>query len=284
MSLLWRRLSFAFRVSRFRFWIYTAGTYVVGYALGIGSWTEFLRPEYAVYLAYFFFPANVFIYGINDYWDERTDSLNPKKDGAKEHRLGTGERGTLKGLLWAVTLISLALMAFQSWEMRAIFLGFLFLSYFYSAPPLRFKGVPFLDFASNMLYIMPGIFGYYLAAGALPPLPLVIGGFAHISAMHIFSAVPDIGCDSAAGIRTTPVFVGERAALIICLGFWSLLSYLAITLSGFHPLSYLSLAYPALPLIVLAKRGAMEKAYWTLPYINWALGGLLFVMVTLSKV
>ncbi|MDI9609455.1 MAG: prenyltransferase [Candidatus Verstraetearchaeota archaeon] len=279
-----RALSFALRVSRTRFWIYTAGTYVVGYALGMGSWTDFLRPEYAVYLAYFFFPANIFIYGINDYWDEKTDWLNPKKDGTKEHRLGVGERALLARLLWVVAFISLALMAFKGWELRAIFLGFLFLSYFYSAPPLRFKGIPFLDFASNMLYVMPGIFGYYLAAGTLPPLLLVVGGFAHISAMHIFSAVPDVGCDRAAGIRTTPVYVGERNALLICLAFWALLSYLVITLSGFHPLGYLSLVYPALPLIVLASRGLMEKAYWSLPYINWGLGGLLFLMVTLSKV
>ena len=33
-----------------RFWIYTGGTYVVGYALGMESWLAFFRPEYMLYL------------------------------------------------------------------------------------------------------------------------------------------------------------------------------------------------------------------------------------------
>jgi 4-hydroxybenzoate polyprenyltransferase len=57
--------SFSLKVPRPRFWIYTGGTYVVGYALGFTLLGDFFRPEYYLYLLYFFFPANIFIYGVN---------------------------------------------------------------------------------------------------------------------------------------------------------------------------------------------------------------------------
>ncbi|WP_342678816.1 prenyltransferase [Methanofollis sp. UBA420] len=279
-----RLLSLAVSVSRFRFWIYTGGTYVVGYALGMGSWEAFFLPAYTVYLVYFFFPANLFIYGVNDWWDRETDRLNPKK-GGKEHLLRDRERRDLFGLLAAVSALSLLLLLVQTPPEMVVFSTFLFLAYFYSAPPLRFKDVPVLDFSSNMLYIMPGVFGYLLAAGSLPPLALLAAGYFHIAAMHLFSAVPDIAADRAAGVRTTAVVLGERRSLLLCLLFWSVFAALVIVLAGFHPLSFAVLLFPAVPLALLTVRTLKTASvYWYLPYLNTGLGGLAFAAVTLSKV
>ena len=276
-------LSFAWTVSRFRFWIYTGGTYVVGYALGMESWLAFFEPVYYLYLFYFFFPANLLIYGINDYWDEETDRENPKKSG-REHKLAGAERSTLIRLLLVTGAFSLALLLIQDTGERMIFLLFLFLAYFYSAPPLRFKEIPVLDFSSNMLYIMPGIFGYYLASGTFPPILFILAGYFHIAAMHLFSAIPDIDYDRTAGITTSAVWLGERVSLAVCLVFWSCLSLLVIVLAGFHPLSFLVLAYPLFPALLLLRADLrIEKLYWYLPSVNTALGGLLFAAMTLTK-
>ncbi len=276
-------LSFLFTVSRFRFWIYTGGTYVVGYALGMDSIDAFFELPYYVYLVYFFFIANVFIYGINDLKDEETDALNPKKV-EKENLLEHSDRSRLIMALALVTFISLLLLLTQTFEERLVFLTFLFLSYFYSAPPLRFKGVPVLDFSSNMLYIMPGVFGYLLAAGALPPGVLVLAGFFHVAAMHLFSAVPDIEYDSAAGIRTSAVLFGHDASLMICMFFWSMLAVLTLMLTSFHPLAFLILIYPAVPAALLIDRRLdINRVYWYLPYINTTLGGLLFISLVIIK-
>lgn len=270
-------LSFIFKVSRFRFWIYTGGTYVVGYALGATLFSDFLRPEYYLYLFYFFFPANIFIYGVNDYWDEDTDKLNPKKD-EKEHRLQLKERKRLLNVIYLVTGFSLLLMIFQDWGERLIFAGFLLLSYFYSAKPLRFKEKAFLDFSSNYLYVMPGIFAYYLASGNFPSFLLLLGAYCHISAMHIYSAIPDIEYDQASGINTTPVVIGEKPALILTSIFWIILSLIVIYLAQFNPLSFLVLLYPLFPLVLLVfPRIKIDTLYWYLPYVNTALGGLLFL-------
>jgi 4-hydroxybenzoate polyprenyltransferase len=273
--------SLAVSVSRFRFWIYTGGTYVVGYALGMESWLALFQPAYILYLIYFFFPANVFIYGVNDYWDGETDRTNARKDG-QEHRLEDRERHGLRAVLWGVTALSVFLLFFQDTGARLIFLTFLGLAYFYSAPPLRFKQIPFLDFSSNMLYVMPGIFGFYLASGTFPPLVLVAAGFLHIAAMHLFSAVPDIACDRQAGITTTAVFLGRNASLAFCLVLWTVFAFLVVDLAGYFPLSYLVFLFPAVPLALLVSPNLqIETVYQYLPLLNTALGGLTFVVLFL---
>lgn len=274
-------LRFAFRVSRFRFWIYTAGTYVVGFALGASQLSDFFLPEYYLYLLFFFVPANVFIYGVNDYWDEDTDRLNPKKD-EKEYRVRQADKYRLKLGLATILLLSAGLMIFQDNTERIVFGAFLFLAYFYSGAPLRFKSRPFIDSTSNVLYLMPGVFGFYLAAGDLPIWPILLAGVMHTTAMHLFSAVPDIGPDTAAGIRTTATVLGERTSLLACLGMWSVLAALAIVLTGYHPLSLLALIYPAIPLALIAKPSlGVERLYWYLPYVNTSLGGLLFAALVI---
>jgi len=272
-----------FKISRFRFCIYTGGTYVVGYALGLNGISDFFHIEYYIYLIYFFLLANIFIYGVNDYWDKETDKNNPKKE-YKEYKVEDKERKSLLIVLSFVTIISAFLMLFQDSTQRIIFLIFLFLSYFYSAKPLRFKQIPVLDFSSNYLYIMPGIFGFYLASKTLPPTIYLVAAFFHIAAMHIFSAIPDIKYDKAVGIKTTPVFIEEKLSLIICFIFWSILAGLVILSAKLNPLSLLVIIYPLFPLSLLVKKNSkIENLYWYLPYVNTCLGGLLFISIVLHK-
>ncbi len=275
------QFGFLLRISRFRFWIYTAGTFVVGYALGASSLEDFFRPEYFAFLLYFFVPANIFIYGVNDYFDRDTDALNPKK-GDMEHLVVDEERRALSIALWGIAVLSGALMLLLDVTGAVLFLIFLLLSYFYSAPPLRFKSKPFLDFSSNMLYVMPGILAFYLASSELPSIWLIVAGFLHIAAMHLFSAIPDIGCDRQAGITTTAVLLGRTPSLLLCLAFWSGLAVLALLLSGGHPLALFALLYPAVPLsLLLFRTWRVETVYWYLPYLNTILGGMLFIVLVL---
>lgn len=274
-------IKYAFLVSRFRFWLYTAGTYVVGYSMGVTNWIDFFRIEYLIFLFYFFFPANVFIYGVNDFWDQLTDAKNPKK-GTKEEKLTNEKKQDLLKIIYASLIMSLVIFIVPDLTAIILFGIFLFLSYFYSAPPLRFKSIPFIDFSSNMLYIMPGIFGFYLASGTLPPLILIIAGFVHIAAMHLFSAIPDIEYDKKAKVKTTATVIGYNYSLLLCVFFWSILSYLVITLSNFHLISFLILIYPIVPLsLLISKNLDINKIYWLFPYINSGLGGILTILLVL---
>lgn len=113
---------------------------------------------------------------------------------------------------------------------------------------------------------MPGVFAYSLASGSLPEPIILLAGYCHIAAMHIFSAVPDTEYDRRAGINTTPVFMGEKAALALSAAFWLILSFITVYLTDLHPLSFLVFAYPAFSLsVLLFERIRIERVYWYLP-------------------
>jgi 4-hydroxybenzoate polyprenyltransferase len=269
-------LGLAFRVSRPRFWFYLLGPYTVGCIWGAERYLDLLNPWFFVYFVFFMFPANVLLYGVNDLWDHETDELNPKKEG-REHRVNPEERETLRRLVWAVVGLGLLLTVFQSGGERLIFLGFLFLSYFYSAEPIRFKQRPLLDSASNILYALPGVFAYFWVSGTLPPTTVLAAAFMHSFSMHLFSAIPDIAYDTGTGIRTTAVVLGRRASLALCLILWSGLAALTIQLGSGSPLSLLPLTYPLVTAAILIQDKAVDSVYWFFPYINTSFGGLLFL-------
>ena len=269
--------SLAYNVSRPRFWFYVAGPFTVGCIWGAQRATALLTPEFFAYLLYFLLPANVFLYGVNDYWDHDTDRLNPKK-GDKEYLVDPSERTTLKVVLIAITVISLALMVFQSWGQRLVFGAFLFLSYFYSAKPLRFKATPILDSTSNFLYALPGVFGYLLFTGKLPPTIIMLAALLHSSAMHLFSAIPDIEWDRDVNLMTSAVKIGERGSVYICLSLWAAFSVTVLVIGGFSPLSFLPLIYPSLVALTIIRGLEVSDVYWFYPYINTGLGGLLFLV------
>jgi len=143
---------------------------------------------------------------------------------------------------------------------RLILLVFIFLSYYYSAGPIRFKQRPLLDSASNVLYALPGVFSYYLASGALPPAPVLAAAFMHTFSMHLFSAVPDIAYDTETGIRTTAV-VGRRASLALCFALWTGLATFTLRLGSGNPLSLLPLMYPIVAAGLLVLDRAVDSVY-----------------------
>jgi len=271
-------LSLALKVSRVRFWFYLAGPFTVGYVWGAQRFMDLWNPEFFAFLFYFMLPANILLYGVNDYWDYETDRLNPKK-GEKEHLIREEERGRLRAILGAAVAVSAMLMILQRDPVeRVILASFLFLSYFYSAEPLRFKARPILDFSSNILYLIPGILAFHQAAGHLPSPGVIFAAYLHSSAMHLFSAIPDIRWDTRVGIKTTAVLMGESASTTLCFIFWALFSGMAIVIGGFSLISLISLIYPLMIVYQWAKRMKPGSTYWAYPYINTCLGGLLFFL------
>jgi 4-hydroxybenzoate polyprenyltransferase len=269
------------KVSRPRFWFYLAGPFTVGCIYGASSYLELLKPWFFLYFTYFLVLANIFLYGVNDFWDYETDLINPKKD-EKEYRVNKKERLTLKKIHYFIMGVNLLLLIFQeNLYQRIIFGSFVFLSYFYSAEPLRFKEKPLLDSASNFLYILPGIFSYYLASDSIPNYPFLLAGFLHAFAMHLFSAIPDITFDQKTGVITSAVLFGKNISLIICMLAWSGLAYIAITVTN-TIFGYLTLVYPVITTILLVFGRKVQSVYWFYPYINVGLGGLMFLIKAVS--
>ncbi len=270
-------LKLGFKVSRIRFWLYLGGTYLLGYAFGVDNLNEFINIQFFFYLFLFMIPANIFLYGVNDYYDAAEDQKNPKK-GEYEHKLIEQERKELsKIILYSFVFFIAAIMLNFDLAELILLVVFVYLSYTYSAEPVRFKARPILDFSSNALYFIPGLIGYHQASGLFPSWDVILALFFWTSAMHLFSAVPDIKYDKDAGIKTTAVKFGKSPSLFLCFLFW--VSFAGILYFKI-PLYWwiILLVYPLVPLMILIfsdiKIGRVYKIY---PYLTGAIGFIFFI-------
>jgi 4-hydroxybenzoate polyprenyltransferase len=270
-------------ISRPRFWLYELGTYALGVAAG---WSAGVPALWLVALFGFFFlfPANLFIYGINDIYDYDTDILNPKKQSYEQ----TLPKDTHRLIYWICLggVIPFLLVSFLLNIYATIaFCLFLFFAYFYSAPPIRAKSRPVWDsFFSGAHYTVTGAFGYYLVSAAPSHDTVALGllaGLLYTLAMHAYSAIPDITADTEAGIRTIATFLGARKTITlayVCYGiagciFGYLVSWIGVVLI----LPYYILLY--------ASRGIQDEAllpiYTYFPYVNAVTGMIVFWSIIL---
>lgn len=278
-------LKLAFRISRVRFWLYLGGTYLAGYAFGVDRIKEFINIEFFFYLFLFMIPANIFLYGVNDLYDTETDEKNPKK-GEYEHKLQDNEKKNLNNivLLSFLFFIGAVIFNFNITELILLVI-FIYLSYYYSAKPFRFKARPLLDFSSNALYFIPGLIGYHQAADTLPSIIIIISLFLWTAAMHLFSAVPDIEFDKKVGDMTSAVKLGRKGSLLLCFLFWLGFVIILLTQGFYLYLTIILFIYPLIPLLlIIFPKVNINKVYKIYPYLNAILGLVTFLhIIVLEK-
>jgi 4-hydroxybenzoate polyprenyltransferase len=263
-------LKYILKLSRPRFWLYLAGPALLGMVMGADSVSQLLTVQNSLIILYFLIPANIMLYGVNDYFDREIDRNNPKKDDKEEAYRGNSFTDSI---IVAATVTSIPVtvpLADQAWPFM---IGFLALSVAYSAPPLRFKARPFLDSLSNGLYILPLGVAYGSITGSLPPVEAMIAGWAWSMAMHTFSAIPDIGPDRESGISTTATYLGRKKTYIYCTVLWTV----AAVISGLYSIYAGALLglYPLLCIGFYLSDLNDSEAYWYYPYINSVAGMVL---------
>lgn len=281
-------LKYILKISRPRFWLYLAGPFIIGYLLGINRLSQLISWKFLSGLLFFLIPANVFLYGVNDYFDYDTDRLNPKKRD-KEQLVGQKLRKQLVIWLFACTLLFVVYAFTLSVSSIVLLAIFFLLSLFYSAPPLRFKSKPFIDSISNVLYFMPGLIIYNELSGMLPSWLLIIGFACWTAAMHLYSAIPDIKFDKKAGLKTTAIVLGKNGSLWACLTLW-IIFFLSVIITvyqaGFikwYMIFWLLAVYPLMIMYILIFKVDIIKVYWYYPYITAALGFIISLTLMISK-
>lgn len=276
-----RNLLFILNASRPRFWAYIAGPFLLGFIAGVESIYSLLSLFFFIVFLYFLVPANVLLYGINDYFDSDTDQFNLKKK-THELLLKSSQKNILKRALLLTLAISIAVgVLLPNTISQTLFVIFILLSIFYSTPPLRFKAHPFIDSFSNILYIFPALISYSFFSNTFHA-PVILAMSLWAIAMHLYSAIPDIKSDAKAHLKTTAVVLGEKGSLILCAVLY-LLAVLCGLLTSLSYLSLIGLIYVALPLVGLLKPQLISKIYWCFPYINTFLGFILFIFLVLGK-
>lgn len=267
-------------LSRPRFWTYLAGPYVVGYTLAARNLSDFQSATFWYSLFYFLVPANLFLYGINDYFDRHIDRVNPKKKD-KETSVSQSESALVINFVLLSLLFVLPLLAYLNRPAISVLLCFLVLSAFYSAPPIRLKTIPFLDSISNMLYILPGILGYVQLLPGQPSLSTILYLACWPAAMHLFSAIPDIESDKKSGIETSATVLGKPMSLLLCLILWLIFAIYATSIDNLFVVSFI---YPSIPFYLLYHTEvSIERAYWKFPLLNTMMGGGLVIYLLITK-
>lgn len=277
-------MTFWLRLSRPRFWIYLLGPYLIGIVSASRfnslEWQDFVLIF--VFGMYFTFPANVMLYGVNDVFDYETDRLNPKKQ-AYESWLDPKwhQRVILVSFFFFLPFLTLAFV--KSFILGALFGLFLFLSIFYSTPPIRFKARPFFDALSNVLYIIPGIFGYYFVMNVFPPAVLLVSAGLWTMAMHAYSAIPDIEADQKAHIRTVATVLQEKNTVVFCALLYAGSGILSYATLGIFGLCLIGVYLVLMALSFFRKEKPIMFYYRLFPVINLISGAGLFFFALLQR-
>jgi 4-hydroxybenzoate polyprenyltransferase len=273
-------LSFLLKVSRYRFWFYTFGPYIIGVVAAAERQDRIIDVRTVIFGLYFLFPANLLIYGINDIFDYETDVLNSKKQGYEP--LVSKNKHRSLWLAIALTNTPFILLSLFLGMTAIPLFGFLLFAIFYSADPIRAKAVPFLDSAFNILYVFPGIFGYMLHSGELPPAILIAAAACWTAAMHAYSAVPDIEADTNAGLNTIATFLGRKFTLLLCAFLYALSAAMAFNWLGYLAI-LLGIVYVALMFFSLLASKRLFQIYELFPIVNIAAGAAIFWNVALKR-
>ena len=189
-------------------WVNTAFPFAFVYFATVGAVDTVL----VVGSLFFLIPYNLLMYGINDVFDYESDMRNPRKGGVEGATLQPEHH---RAMVWTAGLVSLPfvvyLLAVGTWASLVWLVVSLFSVVAYSAPPLRFKEIPFLDsVTSSAHFVTPAAFALALAGGELNTVGLVafLAFFVWGAASHAFGAVQDVVSDREAGIGSIATVLG----------------------------------------------------------------------------
>lgn len=273
------------KTSRPHFWLYEFGTFLIGVIAGFTQNGVVLSWEVFLFGLYFLLPANILIYGINDVFDYETDMKNPKKTSYEDVLPKAQHKNVF---LW-VALTTIPFIAFlPALSLCAIlsFIAFLFFAVCYSAPPIRAKIRPGLDsLFSGAHYVVTGIFGYYVVnpTGEFNWI-LAIAALLWTTAMHAYSAVPDIKADAESGIQTIATKLGANKTLLFCLAAY-ILSFNLLSMVTHDAFALLSAPYIILVVQSFTKKDeALLKIYKKFSYLNAIIGMIISLYLLLQLI
>lgn len=276
-----------FWVSRPISWVNTAYPYGFAYLLAGGSWRDWV---FWVGVLFFLVPYNLAMYGINDVFDYESDLRNPRKGGVEG---ALAQRSTHRPILWAsaVSCLPFLVVLFVAgglWSGLALAVS-MFAVVAYSAPPFRFKEVPFLDSVTSAThFVAPAVVGAYMLGGTVPPdgWYALAAFFCWCMASHAFGAVQDIQSDRAAGIGSIATVWGARVTVWFSIALYVAASALLLATPppwawvAILPCAYIANSAPSTRLTD-ERSAAANSAWGRFIWLNMAVGGCVTVVALL---
>ena len=264
-------------------WINTAFPFAAAYFLAARE----IDAALVVGTIFFLIPYNLAMYGINDVFDYASDVNNPRKGGVEGALLDPSRhRSVLLVAAGSCVPFLVALVIWGDLASTAVLAVSMFAVVAYSAPPFRFKEVPFLDsITSSTHFVSPAVFGLLLAGGDidLAALTIFVAFFLWGMASHAFGAVQDVVPDREGGISSIATVLGAAGTVRVAMVLWIAAGVLMLT-AGMPGAVTAALAIPylcaAAPYVRVsdADSARANRGWRHFQWINYA-GGFVVTMV-----
>lgn len=204
------------KVSRPHIWLYTAGSFMAGAQIGGVLGGSISLGLLCMGLVALTIPVNMFIYGLNDYYDSESDAHNPKKEFLESRSFGH-DTSLLIAAAAGFTFTAAVFLS-QGVLAAALFIFWALIVATYNIPFLRLKGVPGLDMLFALNFPLWGVIGYVLSQGSLPATSIYIALVPFAMSLHLYTAVHDRQYDAQSGLITSAVYVGSlNRNLLLCI-------------------------------------------------------------------
>jgi 4-hydroxybenzoate polyprenyltransferase len=244
------KLLLLIKVSRPLGWGVAPAVFLFGLiASGSISGTTTLTPLAISQILLLSFPICIFAYGINDVYDYEADQINPKKGDLMGGFIeGSALEPAYHSYIKRVSFLVISLLLLTSFLTLSVtnVLGMLllvFFSYFYSAPPLRFKERPPLDsFTNGMGYFFaPFLLGFSFSGSITNNVDVLIDVILIticVMGIHAYSAIGDYTADKKAGLKTFATVFGKRGAALFALLAFIITFFVAKVSPLIRPVTY----------------------------------------------
>ncbi|RJQ15859.1 hypothetical protein C4573_06940 [Candidatus Woesearchaeota archaeon] len=212
------------KLSRPVFWIVFIVVFTAGFVVGKGTFSVIFLLQ----LLSFSFPFSLFVFGINDIYDYKTDLLNPRKKNIEGIKLQKKHHKDIK-IISLVAGALVLLISFFTFNVQTIILTFLLLMvmYIYSAPP-RLKEIPFLDSISNgIMFLLLFSVGYSYGSDSFTLHHSLFFAALIVVAIHAYTTILDYEPDKKANVKTMATVFGKKFTVVV-----SLAMLLFVLLSG----------------------------------------------------
>lgn len=190
------------------------------FLIGLSSSSGTVTPLAIFQIILLSFPYCILAYGINDIYDYESDKINPRKRLLQGIKLEPKYHSFIKksSIIALLLIVTSALFSLSVMNIVGALI-LLFFTYYYSAPPLRFKERPPLDSISNgMLYFLgPCLMGVSFGSWTLADSIQIFFTTFCVMGFHAFTTIMDYEPDKRAGERTFAIAFGKRAASLFAL-------------------------------------------------------------------
>lgn len=185
--------------------------------------SSFLRrpPEFMIEIVAFFF-CNCAAYLLNQICDRDIDKYLKGKNPFDSSEQGRSRLFFAKFLFLSLVLLTAVLGFIISTKFVFFLLAYLGLLSLYSVPPIRVKGIPFVDLLTVTVAIscLPFLMAEAASSHAYPGLFWLGGGVSlFVAASHLLQSTRDADADRSAGLRTSAIMLGKTKSIQICVLF-----------------------------------------------------------------